>query len=123
MTRRCRILHTITTFPLSSGAAENTKLTLNLLDRERFEPFLATLPGQSMDAHVAPDVVRIPLRCLGRPIRPSGDLIALAELYSVIRRFRFDLVHTHNAKDGIIGRWAAWLAGTSAIIHTIHNVS
>jgi glycosyltransferase involved in cell wall biosynthesis len=110
-------------FPLSSGAAENTKLTLNLLDRRRFEPFLGTAPGQSMDAEVAPDVVRIPLRLLRRPINPFVDLSALAELYNTIRRFRFDAVHTHNAKDGILGRWAARFARTPAIVHTIHNVS
>jgi glycosyltransferase involved in cell wall biosynthesis len=120
---RYRVLHTITTFPLFSGAAENTKLTLNFLDRNRFEPFLATAPGQSMAPDVAPDVVRIPLRWLRRSINPIADLGALAELVAVIRRFRFDVVHTHNAKDGILGRWAARLAGTPAIIHTIHNVS
>jgi glycosyltransferase involved in cell wall biosynthesis len=120
---RCRVLHTITTFPLSSGAAENTKLTLNLLDRSRFEPFLATAPGQSMEAEMAPDVVHIPLRRLTRPVDPVGDPRALAELYRVMRRYRFDVVHTHNAKDGILGRWAARLAGTPAIVHTLHNVS
>jgi len=123
VTRRYRILHVITTFPLSSGAAENTKLTINLLDRSRFEPFLATPPGQSMEPEVAPDVVRIPLRWLRRPINPAVDLFALVELYRVIRRFRFDVVHTHNAKDGILGRWAAHFAKTPAIVHTIHNVS
>ncbi len=123
MRRRYRILHAITTFPVSSGAAENTKLTTNLLDRSRFEPFLATLLGQSMEPEVAPDVVRIPLVWLRRPINPVVDLRALAELYDVIRRFRFDVVHTHNAKDGIVGRWAAHLARTPAIVHTIHNVS
>jgi len=121
--RRYRILHTITLFPQSSGAAENTKLTLNLLDRKRFEPFLATAPGQSMDGEVAADVIRIPLRFLRRPINPLVDLSALAELYKTIRRFRFDAVHTHGAKDGILGRWAARLARTPAIVHTIHNVS
>jgi len=123
MTRRYRVLHAITTFPLSSGAAENTQLTLNLLDRTRFEPFLATAPSQSMDHNVAGDVVRIPLRWLRRPINPIVDLLALEELRRVIRDFRFDIVHTHNAKDGIIGRWAAYLASTPAIVHTVHNVS
>src|SRR6266508_35726 len=123
MKRRHRVLHVMTTFPLSSGAAENTKLTLNLLDRDRFEPFLATAPGQSMDSGVAPDVVRIPLRWLKRPINPVRDLAAFVELYRAMRRFRFDVVHTHNAKDGIVGRWAARFARTRAIVHTIHNIS
>jgi len=122
VTRR-RVLHTITTFAVSSGAAENTKLTLNLLDRKCFEPFVATTPGQSMDAEVAPDVVRLPARWLRRSISPAADMRAFVELYRLIRRFRFDIVHTHNAKDGILARWAAHLAGVPAIVHTIHNVS
>ena len=56
-------------------------------------------------------------------MNPAADVLALAELYRVIRRFRFDVVHTHNAKDGILGRWAAHLAKTPTIVHTIHNVS
>lgn len=123
MSRRYRVLHTITTFPLSSGAAENTRLTVNLLDRSRFEPFIASAPGQSMDPEVEAGVVRLPLRWLGRPVNPLKDFLAFIELRTLIRRFKFDVVHTHNAKDGIIGRWAAQLAGTPAIVHTIHNVS
>lgn len=123
MTRRYRVLHTITIFPQSSGAAENTKLTLNLLDRRRFEPFLATEAAQSMDQEVVPDVVRVPLRWLKRSIHPVYDVAAFGELYKVMRRFRFDVVHTHNAKDGILGRWAAHWAGVPAVLHTIHNVA
>jgi glycosyltransferase involved in cell wall biosynthesis len=123
VTQRRRVLHTITTFPQSSGAAENTKLTLNLLDRRRFEPFLATGAAQSMDEELAPDVVRVPLRWLKRPIHPVVDVAAFGELYAVIRKFRFDVVHTHNAKDGILGRWAAHWAGVPAVLHTIHNVT
>ena len=108
---------------MSSGAAENTKLTVNLLDRERFQPFIATLPGQTMEAELAPDVIRLPLRYLRRSVGPVWDLLALAELYGAIRQYRFDIVHTHNAKDGILGRWAARFAKTPGIVHTIHNVS
>ena len=123
MTQRKRVLHLITTFPQSSGAAENTKLTLNLLDRGRFEPFLGTRPGQSMESEVAPDVTRVQLHWLRRTINPMVDMAAVWEIYRVIRRYRFDVVHTHNAKDGILGRWAAFFAGVPAIVHTVHNIS
>jgi len=121
--QRLRVLHTITTFPTSSGAAESTKLTLNMLDRSRFEPYLATQAGQAMDQELSPDVGRIVLRWLQRPLNPIKDVAAFVELYRVIRTGRFDIVHTHNAKDGILARWAAHRAGVPAIVHTIHNVS
>ncbi len=120
---RYRVAHIITTFSKSSGAAENTKLTVNLLDRTRFDVFLATPPRESMVAELAPDVIHVPLSCLRRAINPFADLFAFIELYRSIRRSRFDVVHTHNAKDGILGRWAARLASIPAIVHTIHNVS
>jgi len=113
----------LTTFSTSSGAAENARLTLNLLPRDQFQLFLAVPPGQSMEPRVASDVTRLPVRHLVRPIRPWLDAIAFAEIYGICRRWRFDVVHTHNSKDGILGRWAAHFAGVPVVIHTIHNLS
>ena len=126
MSSRYRVLHLITSFQTWSGAAENTKLTLDGLDRSHFEPFLGTgppRPDHSTQQQVAADVRRIPIRWLTRPISPVADAAAFVEILGAIRRYRFDVVHTHNAKDGILGRWAAFYAGVPAIVHTIHNVS
>lgn len=120
--RRYRVLHTMTTFAASSGASENTRLTLKLLPRDRFDLFFATRAGQSMEPQLPEDVSLLPLRHLRRPVRPLADLLALMELYRLCKRWRFDVVHTHNSKDGIIGRWAAHLAGVPVVVHTIHNV-
>ena len=121
-TPRRRVLHLITTFGVSSGAAENTRLTVNLLPRDRFEVFLGTRAGQSMEAQLADDVTRLAVPHLGRPVRPWSDAAAFAEIYRLCRKWRFDVVHTHNSKDGILGRWAAFLAGVPVVVHTIHNL-
>jgi glycosyltransferase involved in cell wall biosynthesis len=49
------------------------------------------------------------------------DVKALAKLYSLIRRERPHIVHTHTAKGGFLGRLAARLAGVPVIVHTYHG--
>jgi len=75
-----------------------------------------------MEPYVAGDVRRLPLRHLARPIRPWLDLAAFAQIYRLCRKWRFDVVHTHNSKDGILGRWAAHFAHVPVVVHTIHNL-
>lgn len=58
---------------------------------------------------------------LKRDISPISDLAALIRLYFLFRRQRFDIVHTHTAKAGALGRIAAFLAGKSMIVHTLHG--
>ncbi len=60
---------------------------------------------------------------LVRPIRPLNDLIALYQLYRFMKRGRFDVVHTHSSKAGILGRIAARLAGVDTVVHTLHGLA
>ncbi|QFG24130.1 glycosyltransferase [Actinomadura sp. WMMB 499] len=54
-------------------------------------------------------------------ISPRDDLAALRTLETVLRDGRFDVVHTHSAKGGVIGRVAAARAGVPRIVHTWHG--
>jgi glycosyltransferase involved in cell wall biosynthesis len=58
---------------------------------------------------------------LGRELHPIRDIITFLKLFRQIRRIKPDIVHTHTAKAGAIGRLAAWLAGVPVIIHTFHG--
>ncbi|GII62483.1 glycosyl transferase [Sphaerisporangium krabiense] len=59
---------------------------------------------------------------LGRAIRPSDDVRALAHLVAAMRRFRPHVVHTRTAKAGALGRLASVLSGAgSARVHTFHG--
>ena len=58
---------------------------------------------------------------LGRSIRPTDDLRALAELTAEMRRFRPHIVHTHTAKAGTLGRVAAIVARVPGRVHTFHG--
>ncbi len=58
---------------------------------------------------------------LGRDLRIAGDLRALWALWRLCRRLRPDIIHTHTAKAGTLGRIAGWLAGVPVRIHTFHG--
>ncbi|MFH1519714.1 MAG: glycosyltransferase family 4 protein [Candidatus Omnitrophota bacterium] len=58
---------------------------------------------------------------LTRRINPIYDFIAFAKLYFYIRRNKFDLIHTHSPKASVLGRWAAFFAGSRNIIYTVHG--
>ncbi len=58
---------------------------------------------------------------LGREIVPLQDLRALVGLTRLMRRWRPEVVHTHTAKAGLLGRLAARAAGVPTIVHTYHG--
>jgi glycosyltransferase involved in cell wall biosynthesis len=58
---------------------------------------------------------------LRSPIAPVDDLRALARLTELFREREFDVVHTHSAKAGTVGRLAAHRGGVRRIVHTFHG--
>ncbi|MDB5251272.1 MAG: hypothetical protein JWP27_441 [Flaviaesturariibacter sp.] len=58
---------------------------------------------------------------MGRSISPAGDFGAYRQVRQLIREFRPDVVHTHAAKPGAIGRLAAAAEGVPVILHTFHG--
>jgi glycosyltransferase involved in cell wall biosynthesis len=58
---------------------------------------------------------------LRRPIDPRSDLAATRRLTALFARKEFDVVHTHTAKAGVVGRVAARRAGVPRIVHTYHG--
>lgn len=58
---------------------------------------------------------------LQRDVHLFSDLIAFVRLYLIFREGKFDVVHTHTAKAGALGRLAAYFAGVKVILHTPHG--
>lgn len=118
-----RMLHVITRL-IRGGADENTLYTVRGLDKRRYEVDLAVGDGSELNhvgdldgvgVHVIRELVREP--------HPIKDLIALVKLAGLIRRGRYQIVHTHTAKGGFLGRLAAAMVGAPIIIHTVHGVT
>lgn len=117
---KIKVLHLITNLP-PGGAQDNTIFTVNLHDKERYEVWLATMPGGTKLAEVNPEVKIRLIPTMRWEISPWFDFLTLVDLYRFIRKERFDIVHTHISKAGILGRFAAWLARTPIVVHTIHT--
>ncbi len=107
------------------GPAIHAAVTARGLDPMRFRTVLvhgAVEPGEAdMGDLVAAGVERIVLPKLGRELRPLADLHTLWQLYRVVRRLRPDVVHTHKAKAGALGRVAALLGRVPVRVHTFHG--
>jgi glycosyltransferase involved in cell wall biosynthesis len=66
-------------------------------------------------------IVRLP--SLRKYVRPFQEIRALVDLYRVFRTRRYDVVHTHLAKAGVIGRLAARLAGIPRVVHSVYGAT
>lgn len=79
-------------------------------------------PPENMEEYISrAGVKRICIHRLRREINPFNDFLALVKLYRIIRKEKFDIVHTHTSKAGLLGRMAAWLARTPIIFHHPHG--
>lgn len=126
MSEPVRVLHIITRM-IVGGAQENTLLSVEGLDAmpeyevtlisgidEGREGELLSRARETTHLIVVPELVR--------SINPFADLRAFRKLYKLIKQGRYHIVHTHSSKAGVLGRLAAWLAGTPIIIHTLHSL-
>jgi glycosyltransferase involved in cell wall biosynthesis len=58
---------------------------------------------------------------MGRSVNPLSDYKAYGDLKKLIQSFKPDIVHTHAAKPGAIGRLAASAMKVPVIVHTFHG--
>ena len=121
-----RVAHVITRMILG-GAQENTLLNCEDLLREHGDDvLLVTGPplgpeGSLLERATAHGVPTTIIPEMRREIHPLRDATAYRHVRRVLADFRPDVVHTHSAKAGILGRAVARALGVPAIIHTVHG--
>ena len=120
-----RVAHVITRMILG-GAQENVLLCCQDLLRRGDEVLLVAGPatgpeGSLLDRARAGGVPLALIEPLRRPIDPWRDWMSYRQIRRALGDFRPDVVHTHSAKGGILGRAAAWSLHTPAIVHTVHG--
>lgn len=122
-----RICHIITRL-IVGGAQENTLLTCEGLAARGHEVTLIAGPETGPEGSLWERARRggyrlITVDSLRRNVQPIAELRCLAELGRGLRAGRFDVVHTHSSKAGILGRHAAAQVRVPSVVHTIHGMS
>lgn len=122
---RRRVLHLITRL-IVGGAQENTLASVVRVAPDRYDSQLWIGPqagseGTLLDEARALGTDPVVIPDLVREISPLRDLRATRDLTRRLRNERFDLIHTHSSKAGILGRIAARRAGVPVVVHTAHG--
>ncbi|MGA2423566.1 MAG: glycosyltransferase [Terriglobales bacterium] len=85
------------------------------------EPSVLTTDPMAEELYAQNKIRVVKFEGIDRPIRPWKDWVDARRLERYLREDRFEIVHTHTSKGGMIGRYAAWKAKVPAIIHTAHS--
>ena len=128
-----KVVHIITRLILG-GAQENTLITCKLLAQRGYDVTLITGPaigpeGELFEQTKNQKYKTIVIDKLRRPICPIYDTISYYQVKKHLKRIKPDIVHTHSAKAGILGRFAAnslksrWGENLPAVVHTIHGLA
>lgn len=123
--RKMKICHVITRM-IVGGAQENTLLTIKGHIEKGHEVVLVTGFSPGREGELLKNVEMPPFKIVEIPemvreVSPFKDLKALRKLREYFKKEKFDVVHTHSSKAGIIGRIAARQAGVPVVVHTVHG--
>ena len=118
-----KVLH-VHTLPVISGSGINATITMNGLNKNKYSVGFACRPGGPLvDEIIKQGITFHPVKHLLQEVNIFSDLMALWELIRLLKREKYDIIHTHNSKAGFTGRLAARIAGVPIIVHTIHGFS
>jgi len=124
--RRIRVLEVMEA--TGGGTKKHLELLVTNLDKGSFDVTVAcpsirhpSYGNESIVAELRAAGVRTYIVEMRRTIAPASDLVSFWQLWSLVRRGSFDIIHTHSSKGGFLGRLAARCAGAKAVVHTAHG--
>jgi glycosyltransferase involved in cell wall biosynthesis len=122
---RLKIARVIARLNVGGPAIQAVSLTRVLADRGHNCALLCgEVPrGETEMSHLLEQLHVTPVRIdsMSRRLSAMGDLRALFRIRSFLKSFQPDVVHTHTAKAGGLGRLAAILARVPVRVHTFHG--
>jgi len=120
VTERLRVAQVVTRF--MAGAGGVALRGAMALDSDRYEVVFVIGSGNRLIEEAREAGFQVVLQeHLHSEISLTHDRAALADLKAVLGAGQFDVVHTHSAKAGALGRLAARDAQVERIVHTYHG--
>ncbi|MBU2541437.1 MAG: glycosyltransferase family 4 protein [Candidatus Omnitrophica bacterium] len=135
MVKKIKVLRIIARLNIG-GPARHTILLTEGLNNDKFDSVLVSGVVDSYEGDMTylaneKDVKPIIIPELGRKISLRNDLISFYKLFQIIKKEQPDIIHTHTAKAGTLGRLAALLykftqnprrkRKKSRLVHTFHG--
>jgi glycosyltransferase involved in cell wall biosynthesis len=122
---RLRVMHIIARMNVGGPAVLVADL-IRSVDSDKFEQVLVTGYCDDNESdyldEIASDVKAVRIVGLGRSVSVKKDLQAFNRLIHEVKKFDPDVIHTHTAKAGVLGRMAGLIAKPTAIrVHTYHG--
>jgi glycosyltransferase involved in cell wall biosynthesis len=118
-----KILHVIT--DSRWGGAQQVCLNIAKASSTKgYDSFVACPPGGKLvDKIEATSVSYVPIKNMQREISPTRDVLCIVEVtkYLLLQSRKFDIVHCHSTKAGVIGRIASYIARIPNILFTVHG--
>ena len=119
MTEKIRVLHVLR--QATGGMREHVTTLLKKMDSNMYDLMVACPPNTIVDREIVSMGRRIIYLEMSPQFNPVSDSKCILKLIETIKRYQVQVVHTHGARAGFLGRSAALLAGTPVIISTVHN--
>lgn len=117
-----RIAH-VQLFPLLSGVQRVSLEEIRCRHNVYNYTLICKEPGPLTEEVDRYDLKLHYISSLSRELSPFRDIVSLYKLWRFFRKEKFDVIHTHSSKTGVLGRIAARLAGCNKVVHTVHGFS
>lgn len=90
------------------------------IQQDGYEVIAISSPGPEVPIIEAAGIRHVAVS-MTRNVTPLADILSLRRLHRVFRKEHFTIVHTHNAKPGLLGQLAACMAGVPVVVNTLHG--
>jgi glycosyltransferase involved in cell wall biosynthesis len=118
--KRIKVLH-LQVLPILSGVQNMMLQLLSGMDNDKYDFYVASRGNGELDkVVVSKGWTHISIDSLVREFS-FKDIQSALRIIKIIRLLKPDIVHTHSAKTGFLGRIIARLMGVKLVIHTTHG--